>query len=593
VAAAREAKAMSKVDLFGRERLVDFTMYTPRGHYTEDSGLVPYFRAAMWLSRLELNLVSRSSRSSAVTEVADPRETPREAVDALALADLVARAGAAEGVRAMERAFATFAGKREDVSIDQLAALRGKAGIASLKEPRVFERFKEALGDAYQRTTKLHYMPEGTTTLPAIATLVGPRVVADSAATQPLVEPSTPARHVIGAADMGYVLGHDRAKAYLGADLGRFPVLDAKLVEARAIARAPHAGEDLYGLWYRAVLGLAERPAGALPSYMNGEAFADLRLGSTVAAFGQLRHNAVLFAGQGYDEGGCEIPDAFVEPAPAVYEALVAYAERGAAAAAEIDPRDLARARPYFEKLAKTLRVLAAISRDELSGKPLSEDEKRFLSMVVEMHPGSSAGPPTYTGWYFDLFPATDDALARADFIADYFTSGYEHVVAYAGATAPRLGVFVVDSGGAPRVVVGPVSRGYEVHGPLDKRLDDEAATRLAKVEEPWAASYAVPAVPEPDVTINVFDDDKVNLPVAEIDAPSALGSVTLELLDHHRRPIQSVTRAAGKGKTRIVFKKLKEDRPMEAVHVAAKGAHAWVEMRWYGGTIELGKKKE
>ncbi|MFT3764851.1 MAG: DUF3160 domain-containing protein [Minicystis sp.] len=593
VAAAREAKGMATVDLFGRPRRVDFTQFTPRGHYaTEERELVPYFRAAMWLSRLEWNLVSRSSRSSAATDLADPRETPREAVDALALADLAARAGAMEGVHAMERAFAAFAGKREDVSLDQLAELRARAGIQSLTEPRVFERLKEAIGESFQRTTKLHYMPEGSTVLPAIATLIGPRVVADSQATQALVEPQTPSRHVIGMADMAYALGQDRGRAYLGSEIDRFPALGARLEDARATARAPHAGEDLYGLWLRAVINLAERPSGALPSFMSTEPFADMRLGSTVAAYGQLRHNAVLFAGQSYDEGGCEIPDAFVEPAPAVYDALVTYAERGAAAVGAVDPKDESTAKAYFTSLARTLRVLSAISRDELSGKPLSEDERRFLAMVMEMRPGSSGGPPTYTGWYFDLFPTVHDALARADFIADYFTSGYEGIVSYAGASAPRLGIFVVDAGGAPRVVVGPVARGYEVHGPLAKRLDDEAASKLAKVEDPWSASYTAPAPVEPEMTITVGADEKTGLPAATIEAKGAVGPVTVELLDHHRRRIQAITRSAGAGKTTLTFKPLKDDRQMEAVHVAAGGAHAWAEGRWYGTTIELGKKE-
>lgn len=589
-AAARDARGMARVDLFGRERFVDWSAYAPRGHYAEPER-APYFRAAMWLSRLELNLVSRSSRSSAATDLADPRETPREAVDALALADLADRAGALDAVRALDQAFATFAGKREDVSLDQLHALRKKAGIAALTEPRAFDRLKEAIGEGFQRTTKLHYMPEGTTTLPAIATLLGPRVVADSVATQPLVEPNTPDRHVVGAADMAYALGQDRARAYVGGEIDRFPVLAARLEDARAAARAPAGAADLYSLWYRGVLALADRPSGALPSFMRGEPFADLRLGSTIAAFGQLRHNAVLVAGQGYDQGGCAIPDAFLDPAPAVYDALAAYADRGAEAAGVIDPDGRSRAKVYFEKLGRTLRVLSAISRDELSGKPLSAEARRFLSLVIEMKPGSSAGPPSYDGWYFDLFPSVDDALARPDFIADYFTSGYEQVVAYAGASLPRLGVFVIDEGGAPRVTVGPVARGYEVHGPLTKRLDDEAASKLSKVEDPWNASFTAPAPAEPEVTLTLDTDPQTVDPIVTLTARRAIAQVTVELLDHHRRPLQSITRAVPAGKSTLRFRRPQEGKPAEVMHLAAGGAHAWKEITWFEMSMELGKK--
>jgi hypothetical protein len=320
-----------------------------------------------------------------------------------------------------------------------------------------------------------------------------------------------------------------------------------------------------------------------------------MRLGTTIAAFAQLRHNAVLFAGQGYDQGGCEIPDGFVEPAPATYDALIAYAERGASAVASIDPRDEARARGYFGSLARVLRILAAIGQDELSGRPLSEEERRFLSMVLEMTPGSSGGGPTYTGWYFDLFPSRDDALARADFIADYFTSGYEGVISYAGATAPRLGVFVVDTGGGPRAVVGPVARAYEHHGPLAKRLDDEAASKLVNVDDPWAVSYAMAAPKEPELTFSWAGyDEKRKVISAVVEAPRAVGVVTVEALDHHRRVIQAVTQPVRAGKTTFVFRKVADVSLVEAVHVQAGEAHAWAEVGGMEGPyIGLGQKVE
>src|SRR5262249_17409568 len=142
----------------------------------------------------------------------------------------------------------------------------------------------------------------GSTDLPAIATLLGPRVVADAFATRPLVHSETPERFDLSVADLAYAFGHDRAKRYLAADLARWPTLPAQLERARAIVAAPSTGPDLYGAWLGAVRALAARPEGALPSYMGTEAFQDLRLGSFVAAYGQLKHNHLLLAGQPYDE---------------------------------------------------------------------------------------------------------------------------------------------------------------------------------------------------------------------------------------------------------------------------------------------------
>ena len=590
------AQGIADEELFGRQRQIDWSAYTPRGRYAADGGqLTPYFRAVMWLSRIEYNLVSRSCRSSQPLPSADPSETPREALDALALADLADRAGVRDDVRAIDLAFAALAGKREDVSIDDLAALQQKAQIASITQAGAFDRLKAAVGERFQRTTRVHPMPEGTTTLPAIATLLGPRIVADATATMSLVAPLTRGRSVIGAADMAYALGQDRARAYLKDEIKQYPDLDARLDEARAALHAPPAaaapgttGTDLYGAWLRAILALGEKPEGVVPSFMRSAAFADLRMSSTVAAFAQLKHNAVLLAGQGYDLGGCQIPDGFVEPVPDVYEALARHADRGAVAAVAVDPRDRAGAAAYFDRAARVLRVLAAIARDELAGRPLGADELAFLSMIMELDFGSTGRSPRHDGWYFDLFPATEIALAQADLIADYFTSQQRMTVSYAGAKAPRLGVFVVDTGGPPRVVAGPVARGFELHRPLDHRLDDASAQAVTQVDDPWAASYTVPAPEAPHVMV-VY-------PASDTDAAEAwgdggrVGRVTVELLDHHRRVIESLTRdVAGKNKTRFPFKQARDERQVEAIHVAVGAAHGWAAMDWKGAFVEMG----
>ena len=110
---AEAAAAMETVELFGRKRAIDFTQFTPRGHYAlEYPDLKPYFRSAMWLSRLEFNLVSRSSRSSEPGDFPDPSETPREAIAALALADLAQKSGAAEDIALIDRAWNVLAGRR-------------------------------------------------------------------------------------------------------------------------------------------------------------------------------------------------------------------------------------------------------------------------------------------------------------------------------------------------------------------------------------------------------------------------------------------------------------------------------------------------
>ena len=66
--AAAARRELEPIELFGRERMVDFSQLEPRGHYASAGYDWPtagaYFQAMMWLSRLEFNLVSRGSKSS-------------------------------------------------------------------------------------------------------------------------------------------------------------------------------------------------------------------------------------------------------------------------------------------------------------------------------------------------------------------------------------------------------------------------------------------------------------------------------------------------------------------------------------------------
>jgi hypothetical protein len=570
--AIEKAEGIAAIKLFGRARTVDFSAYKPRGHYAREQwswekeptrkSLTTYFRAAMWLSRIEMSLVTRSCPSSATDDSQRGQETPREDIAALALADLAGKAGAIDAIEMLDDAWGLLAGKREDVSIVNLVQLRGTAGIADLRDPHAAEKLRAAIGASFARTARLHYVPDGCGgDLPAIATMLGPRVVVDTAATRAIAYPAVD-RYLVTVRDIAYTLGHDRAKSYLAKELAQDAKLAPQLDVARKMIDAPRASDDLYAHWFEAIRSIAKPTGGVVPSFMDTEPYKDMRMNSAVAAFGQIRHNYVLLAGSGYNEGGCEIPDGYVEPAPAVYEALLAYAKRGESVMAAIDPKNKTHAKEYFARLGKVLATLKRIGDDELAGRPLSNDEKRFLAMVTEMIPATSDSPPTNTGWYFDLFRGgATEALNDADFIADFYNDVDDNLVAYAGAKSPRLGVFIVDTGGAPRAFVGPVARGFEYEGPLSARVDDAAAKEIKNVLEPWAKSYTAPDPGELKIAIaaddiSPTDADKHLGPglTIRIKSPAALGAVTIELLDHHFAPFESTTRAIGAGMTKIVL---------------------------------------
>lgn len=590
-----EAGPRTRVELFGRVRTIDPNAFTPRGHY--DGDLASYFRAAMWVSRIELNLVSRDTRSS--DEEGDRHETPREDVLALALADLVDRAHAGADLAALDRAWTLFAGKREDVGVPELLALRAQARIARLTDPDAAAKLRAAIGSRFARTVNTHPNPNASH-LPAIATLLGPRILSSTDALAAVASGRGPDSQ---AAELGYVLGIDRGAAYTD------PAIAPRLARGRAEV-GKIRGDDLYTAWLGAVRAYAEMPPGAKPSFMEGPAFADLRLDTAIVAFGQLAHDHVLVGAQLYDQGGCEIPDGYVEPALPLYRALAAYADRGAALYRELDPRDVGRAGAYFARLRAVATTLAGIASDELAGKPLSDAGKHFLAMVVEMreataHTYTDSYPiATYDGWYIDLFPSLDAAFHTAAFIADYLTFDRDgrRGVKYVGATGPRLGVFAVDTGGGPRMMVGPVAHGFQVTGTLEEpRFTDDSVAGLAahgRLDSPWTKRYGIAAAAPPKFQLSIAvprpgqperrrrrdpDPAEQRPGTIRIVAAADQGAATLQLLDHHFVEVGKITSRIGAGQVDLAIPATA--RPIESVRVLVGtfAARVDLDLRGYG----------
>lgn len=582
---AEKAAGVEEIEVFGRRRMVDFSRYAPRGHY--EGELAGYYRAVTFLSQFELNLVTRdcASSSSALRD-----HTPREATAAVALAALVEKSGATAALDALEKTWSALAGKREDVSFVQLGKIARDAKIDNLKTDAMFEQLRKAIAGPppvfsttkqYLRTVRTHFTAEGCSELPVIATMLGPRIVPDAAIAKRLVNPDVPGRQLLGPIDMAFALGHKRAAIHMAPEQAKYPTLAAALGKAHVAASAP-LGDDLYSAWFGAIRALADEPAGTLPTFMRKDAFRDLRIGSTIAAYGQLRHNFGLMAAQAYGEAGCAIPDAFVEPAPAVLDGLIQYAARGEAVLKTLGVQgpDVA----YFQRLGKSLSLLRAFVGRELDNRPLPEEATRFLSMVVESRFGDrgTGGAPSFTGWYFDLFANPEEALDPAAFLADFYTSTELSEAAYAGVKSVLLGVFVVDAGGEPRVVVGPVADAFAAHEKLP-RLGDAAISKVT-ADAPWARSYTAAGPDAPPLALSAKRTPKKGFAdsiTVKVWSTQALGKVTVELLDHHRRPLGAQTVAVTDKPIELVFpgKALKKDaapEPVQGLHVKFGDWHAF-----------------
>ncbi len=543
--------------IFGREREVDASAWKPRGSYAGDAARERYFRQAMWLSRLEFNVVTRDGQSS--TRVLRQEETPREALAAFGLAELAEASGALEEAEALQEVWGSFAGRREDMGLRDLASARQRAGVKRLDEPDAFERLKGAIGGSYKRTTAIHLHPEGVVDQPVIATLLGPRITADTEAISSLAHDRTEGRYHLHAGDVGSLLGLPAGRRLAAEDVARWPALEARYAEGgEAIRRSAAEDGDLYAGWLGVVRSLGEAPEGHLPGFMQGAAWEEVRLNSALVGYSQVRHANVLLVGEPYGAAGCVIPDGWVEPSLATLDASLAWVGRLRQALERLGyaPEGLppwqeetntpeagsahaARGPALLGRFEATLRALRQIAAQEVAGQPLTAAQRRYLAMISELVPAGTDSAPEFNGWYMRLFESPQAALSDASQIASYYTSGETQEIAYLGGGGPRLGIFVVDSDGGPRAVVGPVAAGYEHHGPTSARLSDAEARALPAVSAPWRARWAVSQGEGPALRLE-HQDGEVRV---EGDAGGAK-EVRVVAMGHHGEELQRLTLA-------------------------------------------------
>ncbi|MBK8212955.1 MAG: DUF3160 domain-containing protein [Myxococcales bacterium] len=543
-----------EVDMYGRRRTIDASKLEPAGHYAgyhsddyadpskKHLGWASYYQVMTWLSKHEWNLVTRGCQSSTpIGAECTTTETPREAQAALLLAELVERAGVRPTLDRFETVYSTFGGKRDDVPIAKLGALVGRGALLASDGP---QRLAAAIGEGWKRTAVTHPMPvfpgDHDGRLPAIATLLGARTPPDLDPVGQVMRAAYPGK-LTGSA-FGGLLGHDARTWNPSLAATEASALTAGLTLAPKLRAEARAGTSLYDAWMSAVLALGDAPRGIAPSFYESKAHAALRLGSALVGYAQIRHNFVLMSGSSYDSYGCEIPDAYVEPQLPVYEALVTYAERGRA----LGTRDAA-TRQFFDRTLAVLRTLVTITKHELEGRALTADERRYLGMITEYEPeggygGDSHGPPKRGGWYFDLFTDRGKlAEQSADFVGEIATNAHYRYVLDVGAEMPRLGLFVVDTGGEPRVMVGPVATGYEARPSLQEaRWTDESAVSKPH-EAPWRALYTAPLAREPSIDGTVVTSCDESTTRAYLRAATRIEGVTAWATDHHGDPASAV----------------------------------------------------
>lgn len=475
--------------IFGVERSVDFSQCTPRGHYTNSPELERYFRAMIWLGRIDFRILETQEDHSQLFH-------RRQLVAALALRELMTPE-LLEIHQGIDDFVTAFVGEHDYMTVPQLNAYLTDVGAQTVADLDALDdqTLAEAItagGYGTQRISS-HYMVNGLNsgTLPLSASfaLFGQRYVIDSHVFSNVVYDrvagGTVRRMMPDPLDAAYAaLGNDQAGMLLAAELEKYTYAPDLAAMRTLVDSEPPAfwEKNLYNRWLGAIRTLSPTSAfssansDALPSIARTEPWGRRLLNAQLASWAELRHDTVLYVKQSYTGGAtCEFPDAYVEPYPEFFAQIQAYAEHALSVVDNVAFPAPPGAREHFEHFAEVAGTLREMAEHQRTGTPHSAEHLAFINQTVSIQ--QICGGAFAEGWYPELFFGTDTEFEPT--IADVHTQptdeGGAEVgrVLHVGTGPARLMVTTIETCEGPRAYAGLVSS-YFQHVEEDwKRLTD------------------------------------------------------------------------------------------------------------------------
>jgi hypothetical protein len=444
---------------------IDYSLFTPRGHYTRTPQLTRFFLGMSVLEQLSSCLPGSYKCSG----------TEPMRIGILAAHALTSDPELISLWNQIYEPTAFLVGVADDYTpLEVDAAVKSVVGSsASGLDAVAKDSTINAVASELVKARPVKINPER-----AAIRLMGTRFVLDSYLLDQLVYPNvgTPEkpRYTPSALDLAASFGSDYAKQLLeqeGAYAYANYASQLKKVEKAVSTRpAKDWGSTVYDAWLYALEPMFVRHGTAFPNFMRNQAWAAKALLSGFGSFTELKHDTILFSKQVIAEGGGENPAPparnWVEPDPVAYARLVeavkllqqGLSERsllnkqaGGLLASEIDLFG------FFERIAK----------DELAGKPISRKDNKRLHFI--------GGELEAIWWrtgdlsqYASPTEADDEAL-----IADIGSSP-KGVLELATGRIDRILVLVPDDQGNFQLASGGVYSYYEFLNPPGTRYTDK-----------------------------------------------------------------------------------------------------------------------
>jgi hypothetical protein len=490
---AQAADGVHTVPLFGEGRDVDFSQFKPRGHYAGDPTLEAYFRAMIWLGRTDLRFLKYDTFAAPGSP---PHFFRRQFLAALLMGELTDASGRLARWRQIDDVLRAYVGESDNMTVADFPGLRATAGaatpaaLAALPDEAIAQALVDGAFGIQRIASQILFVPPDGANAPLdrVFLFFGQRFVIDSQVFSDVVFDRVmgePQRFMPNPLDVAFgALGNNAAAPLLASELGTYPNYPGALHDVRRLVDL-HGddfwGASLYATWLGALRGLSV-PAGdpttvaGLPAVMKTERWARRMLNTQLASWAELRHDTLLYAKQSYTAiPTCDFPDAYVDPYPEAWTAIVRLARLGQTIAAALPTGAFNDVGPYFAEVESVAATLGGMAEAERAGQPLATDQLAFINQAVDEVTMSIGCVQALvpTGWYVRLFLDKSDAQKTDPTIADVHTDAPDAQILHVATGLPRLMFVTVDGCNGPRAYAGVVSSYFEKTTDNFQRLTD------------------------------------------------------------------------------------------------------------------------
>jgi len=470
------------VDIFGEERKIDFSQFQPRGHYTRSEEFERYFRAMIWLGRIDFRV-----------------EDPRQLLDAYLIWRSVEKGGVRAEWEDMDKIIGLMVGEPDAMNLRGIAMLMEEAGVNAPEDlldetirNRVLSIMDEK-GYGEQRICS-HFllsdpMNPMVTEMPKSFAFMGQRFTVDSHVfsnvvfDRIVVDGEKVERMLPDPLDAMFVLGNNRALPHLQDELNKWQYQGNLYILRYLLDQYPREfwESNMYNCWLDALRSLSGPfEGGGIPRALRTPAYQDKLLHTQLASWTELRHDTILYVKQSYTFGWwCDYPDGYVEPVPIFYKRLKDFSNKAGDIFNSINIPDQSKFKYtwHFYNFANTMEMLETIAQKQIDGQQRTEEETEFIKdTIIKVERDAGCYIETiYDGWYPRLFYGNHEHCIRPDFIvADVHTNPTDSQVLHVGVGKVNVIYFIAETCNGPTIYVGPVFSYYErIEGGM-KRLDDK-----------------------------------------------------------------------------------------------------------------------